>query len=255
MIKAKRATYSPHPLICQLIGISAHRHISRGTFLVFLPLMKLPISFTILFLFAGMTFLAAQPKFDFGIHGGPLVSHLPDFSNAGFTKVSGTAGFIVTRRDRYKNYLQLEVNYIRKGAFRKAVDDNPNKFNLSLHYVEVPLFYRMENFSFSRRGRDHRVGVDFGLSYARLISPRLFKNGDQIAFNEIWADKYDLSALFGAHLRISNRLYFDARYSFSINPILRRNILPYDITDFNSQQTHSHVIQVGVCFYMRGRYY
>lgn len=226
-----------------------------GTFLVFLPHMKLRIALTLIVLFGGITFLAAQPKMDFGIHGGPLVSHLPDFSNSAFTKVSGTAGFIITRRDKYKNYVQMEINYIRKGAFRRPEDDNANKFNLSLHYVEIPVFYRMESFSFSTRGKEARVGVDFGLSYARLISPRMFKNGDQIAFSELWSDKYDMSALFGAHLRISNRIYLDARYSFSINPILRRNILPHDIQDFNSQQTHNHVIQAGICFYMRGRYY
>lgn len=241
----------PHPSGVKLEGSALY----GGIVLVFLPGMKLRTSLTLVLFFAGITFLAAQPKFDFGIHGGPLVSTIPDFSNAGFTKVSGTAGFIITRRDRYKNYLQMEINYIRKGAFRKAVDDNPNKFNLSLHYVEIPVFYRMENFSFSRRGKEQRIGIDFGLSYARLISPRMFKNGDQVAFNELWSDKYDMSALVGAHLRISNRIYLDARYSFSINPILRRNVLPYDISDFNSQQTHSHVFQAGLCFYMRGRYY
>jgi hypothetical protein len=214
--------------------------------------MKLRITLSMLLFVAGITFLAAQPKYDFGIHGGPLVSHLPDFSNAGFTKVSGTAGFIMTRRDRYKNHLQLEINYIRKGAFRKPEADNPDRFNLSLHYVEIPLFYRMDNFAISRKGR---AGIDFGLSYARLISPRMFRNGDQIPFNEIWSDKYDLSAMAGIHFRLSNRIYLDARYSFSINPILRRNVLPNDIKDFNSQQTHSHVFQAGICFYFRGRYY
>lgn len=217
--------------------------------------MKLRIPFLILFFLGGITFLAAQPKMDFGLHGGALVSNMPGFTNTGFRKVSGTAGFIITRRDKYKNYLQVELNYIRKGAFRKPEDDNPDKINLSLHYVEIPVFYRMEKFAFTSRGKEQRVGVDFGLSYARLISPRMFRNGEQIAFNEIWSDKYDLSALLGAHLRISNRLYLDVRYLFSINPILRRNVLPYDIKDFNSQQTHNHVIQAGVSFYMRGRYY
>lgn len=226
-------------------------------FLVFLLCMKLRIYLTLILFFGGITFLAAQPKFDFGMHGGVLVTHLPDFSNSAFTKVSGTGGFIITRIDKYKNYLQMEVNYIRKGAFRRPEADNPNKFNLSLHYVEIPVFYRFESFAFTSRGKEQRVGVDLGLSYARLISPRMFKNGDQIAFNEVWADKYDLSALFGGHIRINNNMYFDMRYSFSINPILRRNVLPYDIpvTEFNSQQTHNHVIQAGICFYMRGRYY
>ncbi len=217
--------------------------------------MKLRIPFAILFFLGGITFLAAQPEMDFGLHGGVLVSNMPGFTNTGFRKVSGTAGVIITRRDKYKNYLQIEVNYIRKGAFRKPEEDNPDKVNLSLHYVEIPVFYRMEKFAISTRGQEQRVGLDFGLSLARLISPRMFRNGDQIAFNEIWSDKYDLSALMGVHLRINNRMYLDARYSFSINPILRRNVLPYDIKDFNSQQTHSHVIQAGICFYMRGRYY
>lgn len=102
-------------------------------FLVFLLHMKPRITLTLILFFVGITFLAAQPKFDFGMHGGVLVTHLPDFSNSAFTKVSGTGGFIITRIDKYKNYLQMEVNYIRKGAFRRPVDDNPNKFNLSLH--------------------------------------------------------------------------------------------------------------------------
>jgi|GEM_PF-1527509 hypothetical protein len=215
------------------------------------------LRFTLILIFGGIIFLAAQPKMDFGIHGGPLVSNLPDFSNQGFNKVSATAGVIITRRDKYKNYVQMEINYIRKGAFRKPEGISTNKFNLSLHYIEIPVIYRFEKFAFNSGAHEQRVGIDLGLSYARLISPRLFKNGDQVAFNEIWADKYDMSAIFGAHLRINNRMYLDARYSFSINPILRRNILPYDIpySEYNTQQTHNHVFQAGICFYMRGRYY
>jgi hypothetical protein len=236
------------------IGLSPYR--TRHVSCILASTMKLRITLSILLFIGGITFLAAQPKVDFGLHGGVLVSNMPGFTNTGFRKVSGTAGVIITRRDKYKNYVQVEINYIRKGAFRKEENDNPNKYNLSLHYVEIPVFYRMEKFALtSRNGQEQRVGVDIGLSYARLISPRMFKNGDQVAFNEIWSDKYDLSALFGVHLRVNNRMYFDARYSFSINPILRRNVLPYDIHNFNSQQTHSHVIQVGVSFYMRGRYY
>lgn len=211
-------------------------------------------TFITILTFALTCVLKAQPKFDIGFHGGALVSTMPDFSNSGFSKISGTGGMIFTRRDKYKNHLQLEVNYIRKGALRKPEADNPDKVSLSLHYVEVPLFYRMDNLAIARKGRG---GVDIGLSYAYLISPQLRRNGEQLDYNRKWSDNYDLSALFGVHYRISSHLYIDARYSFSINPILRRNILPNDIpvTEFNSQQTHSHVIQMGLCFYMRGRYY
>lgn len=238
------------------ISTSANRYSAHrlGMFLVFLRGMNLRYFFTICFLLSAIVVLKAQPKYDMGLHGGALISTIPDFSNAGFDKVSGTVGFVFTRRDKYKNYLQMEVNYIRKGAFRNPKDDNPDKVNLSLHYVEIPVFYRMET-SFTHHGKESRGGIDFGLSYARLLSARMFRNGDQIAFNEMWSDKYDLSALFGVHVRVNNRMYLDARYSFSINPILRRNVLPNEITDFNSQQTHNHVIQVGVSFYMRGRYY
>lgn len=214
--------------------------------------MKLRISLIALFCLSGLSALHAQPRWDMGFHGGALVSMMPDFSNAGFNKLSGTGGVLFTVRDKYKNHIQLEVNYIRKGALRKPESDNPDKVSLSLHYVEVPLFYRMDNLAIARKGRG---GFDLGLSYAYLISPQLRRNGNSIEYNRIWSDNYDLSALFGVHYRISSHLYIDARYSFSINPILRRNILPSDITEFNSQQTHNHVIQVGVCFYMRGRYY
>lgn len=196
--------------------------------------------------------LHAQPRYDIGFHGGALVSTMPDFSNSGFSKVSGTAGVVFTRRDMYKNHLQLEVNYIRKGALRKPEADNPDKISLSLHYVEFPLYYRMDNLVFSRGGRG---GFDLGLSYSYLLSPQLRRNGNSIDYDRRWSDNYDLSTLCGFHFIINSRLIIDARYLFSINPILRRNILPADIATFNSQQTHSHVIKVGLAFYMRGRYY
>src|SRR5687767_8910250 len=93
--------------------------LKRGMFLVLLRHMNLRLTLSLLFFISGISFLAAQPKWDFGIHGGALVSTIPDFSNAGFTKVSGTAGVIITRRDKYKNHVQIEINYIRKGALRK----------------------------------------------------------------------------------------------------------------------------------------
>lgn len=214
--------------------------------------MNYRLILTILFGFAYMTLLHAQPRYDIGFHGGALVSTMPGFSNSGFSKVSGTGGMVFTRRDKYKNHLQMEVNYIRKGALRMREADNPDRISLSLHYVEIPVFYRMDNLAIARKGRG---GFDLGLSYAYLVSPQLRRNGNSIAYDRRWSDSYDLSALFGVHYRISSHLYIDARYSFSINPILRRNILPDDIAKFNSQQTHNHVIQVGLSFYLRGRYY
>lgn len=214
--------------------------------------MKFKLLFLIFLISAGTLMLHAQPRFDMGFHGGALVSTMPGFSNSGMSKVSGTGGCIITWRDNKKNHFQLEVNYIRKGALRKPEGDNPDKISLSLHYVEVPLYYRINAFSASRKGRG---GIDIGLSYARLISPQLRRNGDPVTFNKIWSDRYDLSALAGVHYIIHSRMIVYARYSFSINPILRRNILPDDIDNFNSQQTHSHVVQFGLSFFIRGRYY
>jgi hypothetical protein len=205
-----------------------------------------------LFLVAGPLMSYAQPRYDIGFQGGALVSTMPGFSNAGMTKLSGTGGIIFTRRDRFKNHLQMEINYIRKGALRKPEADNPDKISLSLHYVEIPLYYRLNAFKASRKGRG---GIDFGLSYAYLLSPQLRRNGDKIEFNPIWSDKYDLSAMAGLFYSVNSHVIISAKYAFSINPILRRNIIPDDIASFNSQQTHNHMFQVNIAFFIRGRYY
>lgn len=214
--------------------------------------MKYRLIFSFLLIVASESMLKAQPRYDVGFHGGALVSTMPDFSNSGFSKLSGTGGITFIRRDKTKNHLQLEINYIRKGALRKPESDNPDKLSLSLHYVEVPLYYRIENLSVARKGRG---GIDLGLSYAYLISPQLRRNGNSIEYNRKWSDNYDLSAMAGLHYIVNSHVIISAKYAFSINPILRRNILPNDIAEFNSQQTHNHIIQVSLEFYMRGRYY
>lgn len=214
--------------------------------------MKLKYILAVVFALTFKSLLVAQPRFDVGIHGGPILSTIFGFSNSNLMKLSGTAGFLVTRRDNKKNYAQLEINYIRKGSFRLPKDDNPDKINFSLHYIEAPLLYRFENLKISRKGRG---GWELGLSYAYLLAPQLRRNGDLTYFNPILSDKYDLSVLTGAHIIFANHIMIRTRATYSINPILRRNILPGEIENFNSQKTHSLTIQFGVAFLLRGLYY
>ena len=196
--------------------------------------------------------LRAQPKWDMGFQGGPLFSTMFGFSNTSLMKLSGQGGFVFTRRDAHKNHLQLEVNVVRKGAWRKPEADNPDKINLSLYYVETPLMYRYDNLKLSRKGRG---GFHIGLSYARLVSPQLRRNGVSQDFNPIWSDKYDLSMLGGIHVVYYNHLKVGTRVTYSINPILRRNILPGEIENFNSQATHNLTVQFSVAWMIRGLYY
>jgi len=214
--------------------------------------MKYKQSFLLLLFLFVSGLIGAQPRFDVGIHGGPILSTVPGFSNTNLMKLSGCAGFMVTRRDNKKNYAQLEINYIRKGSFRVPEEGKPDKINFSLHYVEAPLVYRFENLKISRKGKG---GWETGISYARLIAPQLRRNGTLTDFDPIWSDKYDLSLLAGAHIIFANHIMIRTRISYSVNPILRRNILPNEIENFSSPRTHNITVQFGVAFLLRGLYY
>lgn len=196
--------------------------------------------------------VVAQPRYDFGLQGGVLISGMPGFSNVPLSKVSGYGGFSITRRDDKKNYLQLDIGYTRKGAFRLPKNDTADRFNLSLHYAEAAMVYRWEVLKISRGTRG---GLEAGISYAYLLSPQIRRDGERFDFNPIWSDKYDLSIVAGAHMIFSGHLLFRARATYSVNPILRRNILPNDIESLNVLKTHNITLQFGVVWLMRGLYY
>lgn len=214
--------------------------------------MRYKLILAILIGFACQSLLEAQPRYDVGFQGGPILSTIPGFANSSLWKLSGQGGVIFTRRDNKKNYAQLEINIIRKGAWRKPEVNNPDKINFSLYYIEAPLLYRFENLKISRRGKG---GWEAGLSYAYLVSPQLRRNGELQEFDSRWSDKYDLSALAGVHIIYGAHLMFRTRFAYSINPILRRNILPNEIENFNSQKTHNVTIQFGLVWLIRGVYY
>jgi hypothetical protein len=196
--------------------------------------------------------IIAQPRYDFGVQGGVLISGMPGFSNVPLSKVSGYGGIALTRRDDKKNYLQLDIGYIRKGAFRLPDNDTADRFNLSLHYAEAALVYRWEVLKISRGTRG---GLDAGMSYAYLLSPQIRRNGDRFDFNPIWSDKYDLSIIAGAHMIFNGHVLFRTRITYSVNPILRRNFLPNDIEHLSVLKTHNITLQFGVVWLMRGMFY
>ncbi|HTF04491.1 MAG TPA: porin family protein [Bacteroidia bacterium] len=203
-----------------------------------------------LFLLTG-SLLHAQPRFNVGFQAGGALTTIPGFSNSGMSKLTVTGGMIITRRDNNRNYAQVEINYIQKGGIRRAQDDNPDRVSLTLHYVEVPLLYRWENLKVSRNGTG---GLEAGLSFARLLAPVMRRNGDQVALNPIVMDYYDLSLLGGVHFLIGQHFMIRSRLSWSINPILRRNILPNEITNFSSPRTHNICLQFGIAWFIREKH-
>lgn len=214
--------------------------------------MRFKLIILAVLLLSGKSMLKAQPRWDMGFHGGPLLSTMPGVANSSLWKLSGQGGFLFTRRDNKKNYLQIEVNFIRKGAWRKVTENNPSKLNLSFYYAEFPVLYRFENLKISRKGRG---GWEVGLSYAHIVSPQLRVDGERIELEKQKYDDYDMSVLAGVHVIFTNHVMIRGRITYSINPIMRSTFIPDVLYNIPTEKTHNITLQFGVAWLIRGLYY
>ncbi|NVO01329.1 MAG: outer membrane beta-barrel protein [Bacteroidetes bacterium] len=83
---------------------------------------------------------------------------------SGFNKAGINGGISVNYLISTKNTLNMDLSFVQKGS---KSNPNPqkgqyNSYNLSLNYIEVPIYLRFN--------ANQKLFFDFGLSYGRLIS-------------------------------------------------------------------------------------
>nr|WP_321406937.1 porin family protein [uncultured Carboxylicivirga sp.] len=172
---------------------------------------------SIIFVFLVIPCTNAQ-SFRAGFTGGATVSQVDGDTYAGYNKLGLIIGGFVSRQITPMLDLQFDISYIQKGARRapnieKGVYDD---YKIDLGYVQFPVVARYYINDFS---------IEAGISIATLLHDDEFWDEQSIKDNEgVPSFKtMELSTIFGINYHFNERLWFNTRLLYSLNPIR----LPY----------------------------
>ena len=152
--------------------------------------------------------LSAQ-RFNGGVLAGICASQVDGDTYAGFDKVGLQGGVFVNTKFTKAWGAQMEIKYNAKGARKKTSKEDPEKYSLTLHYIDLPL---MINYTVQ-----DRFIIDAGFVPGYLFA----KHGEQGEFKIPDEDisafkKVDLSWLLGLNYKITDNFIASIRYSYSI---------------------------------------
>lgn len=127
----------------------------------------------------------------------------------GYNKLGVCAGIHANRKMAEKTEFSIGLSYIQKGSRSNPTIQNPNYYILRLHYVEVPwmLIYNYKT----------KYRFEAGISGAYLFNS--FEANSQVGVYKGSLKKYDFCYNFGAGYKLSDKAFFNFRYSYSLFPI------------------------------------
>jgi len=144
-----------------------------------------------------------------GVYGGLSASQVDGDSFWGFNKPGLQAGVFVFTRFTDAIGMQLEVRYMGKGAQKYLTGNQPDRYLLALHYIDIPVivYFGVKNYFRLEAGvvpgyLFHANGKDSGGSL-----PDEFL----VAFR-----KADLATLIGLQIPFLERYSVSLRYSYSL---------------------------------------
>jgi hypothetical protein len=179
--------------------------------------------FVMLILVTFCTQLSAQQRFRAGAVVGLTASQIDGDLSAGYNKLGLQAGLRVVSRLKMKSEASLEFLFSQRGAQSELIQNKYDyfPFAVTLNYVEVPLQWHYKDWLIEG-GDDpsesyYKVGVNVGLSYARLIGTRL--DDDNTWLRGVVPDylkKDDVSVVLGFNFFINRHFGFTVRYNRSL---------------------------------------
>lgn len=171
-----------------------------------------------------------EQRFRAGLTLGPVASDLHGTdtrdSDSDFQKLGFCFGALVSSKLSEKNTLQLEINYIQKGALQKPDSLNMGYFRMSLNYIEVPLVYRHKMHMNIRKKPVDVFDIEAGASFARLINFSYNVDNYLLKMDQSKLNSYEVSLLVGLNYNVTPQLSFGIRYSNSVTPAIKRNSIP-----------------------------
>lgn len=162
--------------------------------------------------------LVSAQRFKGGIIGGITASQVDGDQLAGFNKLGLTYGVYTNTfiSDNWRT--QLELKCSGRGAFgNRGTKDNPDLYQLNLHYVEMPLSLAT--------GISSKIAVEAGLAFAYLMNFSLYDSHGKVPASE-FTQQYkstDYNFFSGASYILNEKTELNIRYSYSMFPIRKRD--------------------------------
>jgi hypothetical protein len=170
-----------------------------------------------------------------------------DFNKLGFL----LGGIVNTSIDK-KNMFQMEMNYIKKGTSQKPDSLNNNYYKLALDYIEVPLLLRHKiHFNIGKKPID-RFDLEIGASVGRMVRHSWIENGYPSTFDPTRINKTDVSLLVGFNYNFSSHACLSFRYSNSVIPAVKHDVIPGYLLPYDFNAGNNMVIQMALKFIFGG---
>lgn len=155
-----------------------------------------------------------QARFAAGVDAGLTFSQVDGDTYSGFTKVGFSAGFIATLPVTGNFFGSMEILYAEKGSLAFMSPTNPYYWKLRLNYADVPVLINYQ---------DPNANLSFGagLSFGTLVKSTLtdYDANGRTYSTVASLHKFDLEGVVNVSYGVTNNLYLNARFSYSIIPI------------------------------------
>ncbi len=193
---------------------------------------------------------AKGQTFRAGFTIGPVASDIPGTDtrdkDSDFSKLGFCVGALVNTRLNSKNFLQIEINYITKGAQQDPDTANNGYFKLALNYIEVPIVWKHTLHMNVRRKPMDRLESIFGVSAARLVGKSYDEGGYGLAINNSTINTTDVSIFGGIAFNFTPHISFTIRYSNSVIPAINHNEPPAYLLRYTWNNGNNQVILMAV---------
>jgi hypothetical protein len=161
-------------------------------------------------LLIGISLFSYSQQFEGGVLLGFTGSQIDGDGRAGYNKLGLEGGGFVRRQFSKRFAWQMELKYIGKGATQPTNPDNPTIYNVSLHYIELPLLLQFRI--------SEKTSVEAGIAAAYLFSSSndlgLGPEAPNPPFN-----KYDFPWIGGISYFFTDKFSVNVKFSYSIVPI------------------------------------
>jgi hypothetical protein len=160
-------------------------------------------------IFGGICFTNAQ-VFHGGVLGGFTATQVDGDTYGGYNKAGFQGGVFVNARLSDLFNAQLEIKYTGKGARKPVTSDDPEVYNLTLHYIDIPV---------SANVRVKQIGsVELGLVPAYLFSAKGEDSGGNFPSSDylVTFKKFDFSFMMGVNIKLFEKLKLNLRYTYSL---------------------------------------
>ena len=159
-------------------------------------------------IFGGICFADAQ-AFHGGVLAGFTATQVDGDTYGGYNKAGFQGGVFVNTRLSDLFNAQLEIKYTGKGARKPVTSTDPAVYNLTLHYIDVPVSVNV---------RVKQIGsAELGLVPAYLFAARGEDSGGPLPSDYLVTfKKFDLSFMMGINIKVFEKMKVNLRYTYSL---------------------------------------